>query len=154
MADFINTVISVILGFVILVGGSLVIMTVTLDSETKRTVANEVDNFIDKVEDTGVITKDDLADLYVNTSVNGVTMDVKVSREVLTLYPTGPVGDTKVIYVKSEDINTFNKGDRVVVQVEAIDYSAAQRLVWMILNLYTDKIKYGNSGVVEQAGGL
>lgn len=155
MGEFLSTVLSVILGFIILVGGSLLISTVSIDSTTKRHVANTVDAFIDKIEDTGVITKEDMSDLYVNISKNGVTMDVKIKREVLTLYPVDATsGNTKVVYVSSSDVSAFNKGDRILVEAEAIDYSNGQRLIWMILNLYTDKIKYGNSGVIEQSGTL
>lgn len=151
--DIINKTIGVLIAFAIIVGGGLTIKTIMLDASTERQVFIEVQNFIDKVEDTGQITDQDLSDLYVNTSVNGVTMSIDVTRDILTMYPTDALsGDTKVVYVESTDISKFNKGDRVNVHVQAVDYTPAQRLQWILLNLYTGKIDINLSGVVENNG--
>ena len=84
MSDFINKVITVIMVFAMLVLAPLLISYKSDNMLARREILNDVEVFIDKVQDTSSITVDDLNNLYMTCNSHGLTVDVDVKRLIAT----------------------------------------------------------------------
>ena len=65
MSDFINKIITIILVFVMLVLAPILVSYKNDDMLARREILNDVELFIDKVQDTSSITNDDLNNISV-----------------------------------------------------------------------------------------
>jgi hypothetical protein len=149
MTDLFNKILGVLLAFVLLVGAPMAIDTMSRELTMKRSILNEMTNFIDKVTDSGRLTDADLADFYLGISSYGIAMDATISRYAKVVNPDGHNG-TYTSYVYQEDIRTWNTGDIIQVKVQAIDYTAAQRLQHRILRLTPAKFEQTLAGMVRK----
>mgnify|MGYP004694331769 FL=1 len=84
MSDFINKIITIILVFVMLVLAPILVSYKNDDMLARREILNDVELFIDKVQDTSSITNDDLNKLYLDCNSHGITVDVSVKRLIAT----------------------------------------------------------------------
>lgn len=149
MTDIFNKILGVLLAFVLLVGAPMVINTMSKELTIKRGVLNEMTNFIDKVTDNGRLTETDLADFHLGISAYGIAMDATISRYAKVVNPDGNDG-TYTSYIYQKDITQWNTGDIIQVKVQAIDYSAAQRLQNRILRLAPAKFDQTLAGMVRK----
>lgn len=130
MSDFINKIIGLFMVFILLVLAPLIINSLSTSLTMKRAVLNEMTNFIDKVTDSGRITAPQKTDFfYLGCSSHGVTVDVRIKRYIRVVNSDG-AGSTITTYVLSDKIDNWNQGDIIEVEVEAIDYTSAQKLMW------------------------
>ncbi|MFB9277201.1 hypothetical protein [Cohnella cellulosilytica] len=149
MTDLFNKILGAVLAFILLAGAPLIINTMNRDLTIHRSVLNEMTNFIDKVTDNGRITETDLADFHLGISSYGMAMDATLSRYMKVTNPDG-AGGTYTSYVYSDDITTWNTGDILKVQVQAIDYTGAQRIQNRILHLYPAKFDQTLAGMIRK----
>lgn len=147
MTDFIGKVIGSILAFTLLVLTPLCIWTFSEDLQTKRAVLNEVTNLIDRTTDTGVLSEVQLSDFYLGCASHGAIVDVKVKRYIKVTNASS--GGTVTTYVVADNVNTYNKGDIIQVEVQAIDYSGVQRIMQTLLHLFTSKLSFSLAGMVR-----
>lgn len=148
MSDFLNKLIGVVLAFVLLAAGPLVNRGLAGDLEMKRSVLNEMTNFLDKVSDNGRITNLDLSNYYLALNSYGVAMDAKVNRYMKVVNPDG-AGSTYTTYTASEDVTTYNQGDIVTTTVKAIDYTGSQRVMNRLMHLSPPKFDVTFSAMVR-----
>lgn len=149
MTDLINKILGVLLAFVLLAGAPLIINAMNRDLTVNRSVLNEMTNFIDKVTDNGRITETDLADFHLGISSYGMAMDATISRYMKVVNPDGQ-GGTYTSYVFNDDLTTWNTGDIIKVQVQAIDYTGAQRIQNRILRLHPAKFDQTLAGMIRK----
>ena len=149
MTDFINKVIGVLLAFALLVGGPLIINTMSKDLTMNRSVLNEMTNLINKVTDNARLTEHDLSDFNLGISLHGVTMDAKVQRYMKVINPDGN-GGTYSSYVLNENMDTWNEGDIIKVTVKAVDFSGAQRIQYRLLHFTPNKFEQTLAGMVRK----
>lgn len=148
MTDFIGKVISTILVFILMILAPLTIWSFASDLEAKRALLNEAENLIDKIEDTGTLNDVQLADFYLGCASHGVIVDARVYRYIKVVNPDG-AGGTVTNYVVADNLTLWNKGDVIKVQVEAIDYTGAQKMLMMLMRVFNDKLDFTMSGMVR-----
>ncbi|MFD0671952.1 hypothetical protein [Cohnella sp. GCM10027633] len=149
MTDLINKILGVLLAFALLIGGPLVINTMSDDLTMNRSVLNEMTNFIDKITDKGTLSEQDLADFYMGISSYGVSMDATIKRYMKVVNPDG-AGGTYASYIYSDDTSAWNAGDILQVTVRAIDYTGAQRLQNRILRMTPSKFDQTLAGMIRK----
>ena len=140
--------IGLFLAFFLLVIAPLTNNALAQDLTTKRSILNEMTNFVDKVTDSGYVSDAMLSDFYLGCSSHGAIVDVTVQRYIKVVNPDGS-GGTYTTYVLSDQINNWNRSDIVKVKVEAIGYTGAQKLMWYFLKLITPKPEFEIAGMVR-----
>jgi hypothetical protein len=148
MTSFVTKIMGVLLVFLLFVIVPFTVNSLDQDLTAKRSILNEITNFIDKVTDTGEVNDIMLADFYLGCSSYGPVVDVKIDRFIKIVNPDGS-GGTYTTYVLSDEISEWNQGDIVNVKVTAIDYSGAQRLMQYFLKLITPKPEFELAGMVR-----
>lgn len=148
MSDFINKIIGLFMVFILLVLAPLIINSLSTSLTMKRAVLNEMTNFIDKVTDSGRITAPQKTDFYLGCSSHGVTVDVRIKRYIRVVSSDG-AGSTITTYVLSDKIDNWNQGDIIEVEVEAIDYTSAQKLMWYFNRFFPPKIDFQLAGMIR-----
>ena len=151
MSDFINKIITVILVFILLVMAPMLISYKTDDMLAKRAILNEVELFIDKVQDTSSIASVDLNKLYLDCNSHGLTVNVKVKRLVATeVYDNDlNIAQTNYFAVDSEEaLLNINAGDIIQVTVEEVTVSAARKATYALLKLDEGPLEFTLAGVV------
>lgn len=150
MTNFINTILSIFIGFFSIVIASFLQLGLQSDLKTQRIVYNEVTNLIDKVEDTGELTAKDKSDFYLALSATGVIFEVDMIRELKVVNPRDATsGEVVTSYVKIDENSKFNKGDHFTITVKAVDYTGAQKLAAMVLRVLNEPINVSQSGVID-----
>lgn len=159
MTDIINKLISVILCFCMLIFAPMVFMTLNRSVTMNRSILNEMANFVDKICDNGVLTKDDMSDLYLAVNSFGVPMDVTLSRYVRMVNPTQDSKGTYAVYTASEVIDQdkletkdyqFDKGDILQLEVRALNYTSSQQIMYNILKISEKKFSQVLAGRVRK----
>jgi len=156
MTDFINKIVSIILIFVMLVLAPLVISYRTDDMIAKRAILNEVNTFIDRITDSGVIKASDVDELYMICNSHGLVVDVNVDRLVyaLTIAPNDETGNNDYIYDYVVDKSfmsstvSLNPGDLIKVTVEEKTQSPGRLLVYKLLGVDEGYFKISLCGMV------
>lgn len=148
MSDFLNKLIGVVLAFVLLAAGPLINRGLSQDLEMKRSVLNEITNFLDKVSDNGRINDVDVSNYYLALNSYGVAMDAHIERQIKVVNPDG-AGGTYATYVVSDDITQYNQGDIVITTVKAIDYTGSQRVINRLMHLSPPKFDVTFSAMVR-----
>lgn len=87
MSNFINSIITIILVFILLVLAPLLISFKESEMISKREILNEVTAFIDEVKDKTVVTKDDVDKLYIKCNSHRMAVNVTVKRLIRTEVP-------------------------------------------------------------------
>ncbi len=149
MTDIFNKILGVFLAFILLAGAPLIIRTMGKDLTMERSVLNEMTNLIDKVTDSGLLTKQDLTDFYLGVSSHGVAMDATIQRYMKIVSPDG-AGGTYASYVLSDDNRSWAKGDIIKVTVKAIDYTGAQRIQNRLLHITPLRFDQTLAGMVRK----
>ena len=80
MSDYINTIISIALAFVLTVGSVLVFSNAAEYNTAKVMILNETNNFLDKVTDAKEFSTEDIDDLSLAVNSYGVACNVNVKR--------------------------------------------------------------------------
>ena len=120
------------LSFFLLVAAPFSLSVLSDNIMARYAIMNDVENFLDEVADTGKIDDTMLSNFYLDVSSHGVLVDVEVQRYVRVV--EGGVSDASghnqvTTYMLTDNIESFNTGDKVVVHVEAVGYTAGQRVV-------------------------
>lgn len=151
MSDFINKVITVIMVFAMLVLAPLLISYKSDNMLARREILNDVEVFIDKVQDTSSITVDDLNNLYMTCNSHGLTVDVDVKRLIATaVYDNdNEIAQTNYFAVDdTESLANINAGDVVKVTIEEVSISSSRRATYAILGIDEGSLKFSLAGVV------
>lgn len=151
MSDFINKVITVIMVFAMLVLAPLLISYKSDNMLARREILNDVEVFMDKVQDTSSITVDDLNNLYMTCNSHGLTVDVDVKRLIATaVYDNdNKIAQTNYFAVDdTESLANINAGDIVKVTVEEVSISSSRRVTYAILGIDEGSLKFSLAGVV------
>lgn len=123
---------ALVLSFFLLVAAPFSLSVLSDNIMARYAIMNDVENFLDEVADTGKIDDTMLSNFYLDVSSHGVLVDVEVQRYVRVV--EGGVSDAGghnqvTTYMLTDNIESFNTGDKVVVHVEAVGYTAGQRVV-------------------------
>ena len=151
MSDFINKMITVILVFILLVLAPLLISYKTDDMLARREILNDVELFIDKIQDTSTIQAVDLNKLYLDCNSHGLTVDVKVKRLIATEVFDEALNVAQVNYFAvdtEEALTNINAGDIVQVTVKEVTISAARRATHQLIRLDEGPLDFTLAGVV------
>lgn len=151
MSDFINKIITVVLVFVMLVLAPLLITYKTEDMLAKREILNDVEMFIDKVQDTSALSETDLDKLYLDCNSHGITVDVAVKRLISTAVYDADLDIAQTNYFAVDDLeslNNINAGDLIQVSVKEVTISAARKATYSILGLDEGAFEFTLAGVV------
>lgn len=153
MSDFLNKIVTIILIFIMLVVAPLLISYKSDNMLARREILNDVEVFIDKVQDTSSITEDDLNNLYIKCNSHGLTVDVTVKRLIATaVFDTvsgETVAQTNYFAVDGkEDLKNINAGDIVQVNVKEVTVSASRRATYAILKIDEGALDFTLAGVV------
>ena len=141
MSDFINKIITIILVFVMLVLAPILVSYKNDDMLARREILNDVELFIDKVQDTSSITNDDLNKLYLDCNSHGITVDVSVKRLIAT--------QTNYFAVSEESaLQSINDGDIIQVSIKELGISPSRRASYKILGLDESGLDFTLAGVV------
>lgn len=147
MTDIFNKILGVLLAFVILAGGPLIMNTMTKELTMKREVLNEMSQLINKVTDNGRLSDLDKSNFYFAIASHGEPLDARIRRYIKVVNPDG-AGGTHVTYMLTDNISTWEPGDIIQVQVQAVDYTGAERIEYMLLHLSPPKFEETLSGMV------
>ncbi len=143
MTNYLNTIFSLMLAFLILVLGPINLSFLNDRGAAQLSIMNETSEFLDKVTDKGKITQADIDELNMNLNSHGITIDCEVTRLVRTSVVT-PDGKMKTMYISadanvatdpSQVVHNLNKGDTVRVAVKEISKDAASKLYWGLLKI-------------------
>lgn len=152
MVDFINKIITIILVFVMLVLAPQLI-SYKADEEilARREILNDVEVFIDKIQDTSSITEDDLNYLYLSCNSHGLTVDVKVKRLIAAAVYDAENDIAQTNYFATDDpesLANINNGDVIQVHVEEVTTSSGRQATYSILGIDEGKLEFTLAGVV------
>ncbi|GMQ55940.1 hypothetical protein AN1V17_03320 [Vallitalea sediminicola] len=148
MSDFFNRVIGLFLAFILLIIAPLYLQSLSRDLTIKRSILNEMTNFIDKVTDTGHISDLDKTDFYTGCSSYGAVVDVKIKHYMRIVNPDGN-GSTYSTYVLTDKITDWNQGDIIEVDVKAIDYTSAQKLTSRFSKVSAPPLNFQLAGMIR-----
>lgn len=151
MSDYINKIVTVILTFVMLVVAPLLISYKNDAMLARREILNDVELFIDKVQDATSITEDDINQLYLTCNSHGLVVDVTVKRLVsAAVYdPDNNIAQTNYFAVESLDtLKNINKGDVIQVFVTEKAISTQRRATYKILGVDEGALNFSLAGVV------
>lgn len=151
MSDFINKIITVILAFTMLVVAPLLISYKSDNMLARRSIMNDVEVFIDKVQDNINLTEDDLNNLYINCNSHGLTVDVTVRRLIAAaIYDdSSDVAQTNYFAVDDmESLTNMNAGDIVQVTVKEVTMSTSRKATYAILGIDEGSLEFTMAGVV------
>ena len=151
MSDFINKIITIILVFVMLVLAPILVSYKNDDMLARREILNDVELFIDKVQDTSSITNDDLNKLYLDCNSHGITVDVSVKRLIATaVFDTDTnLAQTNYFAVSEESaLQSINDGDIIQVSIKELGISPSRRARYKILGLDASGLDFTLAGVV------
>jgi len=149
MSDFINKIVMIALIFIMLVLSPLLISYKIDDAVAKRTILNEVSQFIDKVKHTAIVTEEDLNKLYIACNASGLSVDVKVKR--LVRADINKDGKIETVHYAVDDLDgleDINYGDVIKVTVTEIGISTSRRLMYNILRIDEGKFEFSLAGTV------
>lgn len=118
---------------------------------SRRALVNETTNFINKVTDTGVCDEDMLEDFYLGCSSHGEIVDVTARRYESVVNPisSNTSGGTKVTYIINSDINEFNQGDVLQVEIKFASDTGMKVLLWKTLHLFNPRLDFFFAGMVR-----
>ena len=119
MSNYINTVISICLAFVLLVIAPLTFVTISQYDTSKRLVHNDTVTFLDTIQDKAYITGQDLSDYSLQVNSHGMNLDIQVTAFTLASSKDidgNPITLKLMKYndfdvLDKADVRLFNKGD-------------------------------------------
>lgn len=151
MSDFINKIITVVLAFVMLVMAPLLISYKSDNMLARRSIMNEVELFIDKVQDNVNVTEEDLDNLYLSCNSYGLNVDVTVRRLIAAAVydEDADVAQTNYFAVDDmESLTNMNAGDILQVTVKEVSISASRKATYTILGIDEGNLEFTLAGVV------
>lgn len=137
MHDLPGKIIGLVIAFALIVVMPFVNTTVEDEMLDRRLIINDVSNFIDEVVDSRNVTDAMLDELNVNLASYGMTVDYEIEhyRRSVNADPLSD-SDYYVTYVKSDDIRSYEKGDKISVRVYTVGYSTTESLAHKITNIF------------------
>ena len=158
MTDFISKILTIILVFLMLVVGPLLIDYKADTMMARREILNDVEVFIDKVQDTSSITEDDINQLYIKCNSHGLTVDVTIKRLIEALVfndqaydADGNLGVAQTNYFAVDSLSALkniNAGDIIQVNVREVTISRQRRITYAILRIDEPGLDLTLAGVV------
>jgi hypothetical protein len=150
MNDIAGKVISLIICFIMLIAAPLTLVSVSEDMTSRRSVLNEVSNFIDEVVDTKTISDDRLADFNLGIASHGLLLNVTVKREKRVTNPDpDSEGKTYTRYLPVTNIYDYQTGDIVKVEIRQLGYNGRQRFIQRLTRLRTPPLNFSLAGRVR-----
>lgn len=102
-------------------------------------VQNSTRNFIDKVIDTGEMSEDAVADFNLALASCSSTFSYKIYHEQIVTNP-GLGGKTITTWIYTENMDDWNVGDIITVEVKQVSQNFFQRVSSMMIGLvYSNK---------------
>jgi hypothetical protein len=157
MTNYLNTIFSLILAFIVLVLAPLNLSFLNDRGAAQLVIMNETSEFLDKVTDKGKITQADIDELNMNLNSHGIVIDCDVKRLVRTSVVT-PDEKMKTMYISadanvatdpSQVIHNLNRGDTVQVIVKEVTRDAASKLYYGLLRIELRKTDFTFAKVVS-----
>lgn len=155
MSDFINKVVTVILVFVMFIMAPMILSYKTDDMLAKREILNDVEMFIDKVQDTSSISQNDLDKLYIDCNSHGLNVNVQVKRLIATAVfdpdADGGKGVAQTNYFAVDDeesLKDINAGDIIHVHISEVTTSSSRIATYRILGIDEGPLNFSLAGVV------
>lgn len=117
----------------------------------RHSIIAECENFVDEVSDTGRLTDEMLSNFYLDVSSHGVMLDVEVEKYTRVVEnDISASGKLVTTYLRTacnprDEANStvlFNTGDKIVVHIEPIGYSAGQRIVMSTIGRILPEFDY------------
>lgn len=138
MTNMTSRIFAVALAFILCVFAPFSLAVMSDNITARFLIINECEDFLDEVADSGRLTDEMLSDFYLDVASHGVMLDVQVEKYVRVVENDVQAnGKLVTTYLRSEcdpknETNQtvlFSSGDKIVVHVEPIGYTAAQRIV-------------------------
>ncbi|MDR1523135.1 MAG: hypothetical protein LBS29_04225 [Endomicrobium sp.] len=150
MSDIVGKVLSIILAFILLCIAPLSMVTLMEELADRRSIMNEVANFVDEIIDSKSLTQDNLADFYIAIASYGPVVDAKVVRYVREINPDPlSAGTTYTSYVVADNMFQWNQGDLVKVTVNQIGVTGPQRFIMGTIGLVLSEFDYTQAGRIR-----
>jgi hypothetical protein len=157
MSNYINTVISICLAFILLIIAPLTFVSISQFDTSKRLVHNDTVTFLDTMQDKAYVTGQDMSDYTLKVNSHGITLDVTMTAYTLASSKDidgNPITLKLMKYndfdtLDKQDVRLFNKGDLVTIEVKEVGISGIRRLMYKILNLDMGPFDYSMSVVVQ-----
>lgn len=117
----------------------------------RHEMLNEVNDFVDKVTDTGICTDETLQNFYLDMASHGYAVDITVKRYESVVNPISQDTDkgTQVTYIPNSDISIYNQGDEIKVNVHFISDSSMSRIAYRVVHIYFPIIDFDIAGMVR-----
>lgn len=138
MSGMMSKIIGLFFAFILCIMAPYSLAVLSDDITARHLVLSECENFVDEVSDTGRLTDDMLSNFYLDVASHGVMLDVTVEKYTRVVEnDTTSSGKLVTTYMRSEcdpkneigNTVNFSTGDKIVVHVEPVGYSAPQRIV-------------------------
>lgn len=134
--DIPGKVIGILLAFVLCVIFPFVIISTEEEMVSRKLIVEEVSSFVDSVVDGRMITESEIRELNTSLAAHGMLLDYEISRYVRSVNPN-PAGDGYVIsYIEMDDINHYNKGDKISIHVYEVSHAATSTLSHRLTGIY------------------
>lgn len=128
--------IGILVAFVLCIVAPFVNTTVSNEMVDRRSIINDVTNFIDEVVDSRTITDAMLDELNVNLASHGMSVDYEITHYARSVDPDPTKdGDYYITYLERDDYN-FAKGDKIAVRVYITSYSTTQSLAHKLAGIF------------------
>ena len=117
-----------------------------------NTVQNATRNFVDSVIDTGEIAEDTLADFNLALASCQSTYAYKIYHEEIVTNPDPTTGDpnaTKTTWIYTDDLDNWNTGDFITVEVKQVSENFFQRISSSMLSMVFGNRDCTLSGMVR-----
>lgn len=107
-------------------------------------------DLVDEVIDSRRLSESTLEDFYLKLGSTTANLSARITKEVRVVNPD-PLTPSKTYtaYLASEDIYTYEQGDRIVVEVFQVGDSLMERIAKTFLNLHLGKISFSLVGRVR-----
>lgn len=157
MSNYINTVISICLAFILLVVAPLTFVSISNYDTGKRLIHNDTVTFLDTIQDKAYVTGQDISDFALKVNSHGLVVDIKMNAYTLAGSQDEAGNPITLKLAKYTDFDTmtasesklFNRGDLVTIEIQEVGVPATRRLMYNILNIDIGAFKYTMSTVVQ-----
>lgn len=120
------------------------------DTNMQIGIYNEIQEFIDEVCDIGTLTANMKESFYLGLAAQGITYDVELQRYSKITNPINDKGDVLTSYVLNEDLNHWQKGDKIIVTVKVIGFTQGQRLAHILMPNNSNRYTFRLAGRIRQ----
>lgn len=137
MHDIPGKVIGLIVAFFLVVVAPFVVTVTTTEMLNRRAAYMTMCDFVDGVVDSRQITDAELKEFNSKIQTYGMTMDYKITREIRSVDPD-PLkpGNYVRTYIPTDEWQSYNQGDHIVLRVHALGYSSSVGLAHSLVGMF------------------